>query len=496
MAIQNFFTSRDNKLDGNTYVGQLGRLWYNPDTNSIYASDGSTVGGIPVALATNANILANNITVSTVTSTSGNITVNGNLVINGNISPATDVKIGGIKAGPGANISNDGTLTIDTTGLPLSFGNFTANNNILTIVNVDEDMILETSGNAEIQLVGNIGFYKPNGGGVPEPSAKYFFARDDGQITILVPVEDPFLGAVEIIGSSTGNVISPGAPGAMLHLTGNPSVPTRLYMDGNNSYASIVGRRWNGNVATPTQVLAGQDVLRINATAATDAGSSNVGNVAFAQVRMTALETQTAAAQGSQIVFTVTPVGQPATSRVDVANITVADGVWATKFTTTGNVSAANAIISGNISVAGSILGNAVTTTATIGTGNITTLNVSGNATVGGNIRYNIANNNATVTQATSKATAVTCNGRTGQITTSNSSIAKGEAITFTVNNSYITAATDVPVVVLQSGATANSYSVSVTRVQPGSFAITLVNNGTGPLSDTIVINFAVIKVS
>ena len=120
-SVQNFFTSRDNNTDPATYVGQLDRLWYNPVTNSMFVSDGSTPGGQPVALATGANITANIVTLNTITSSSGNIAVTGNLVITGNISPATDVKIGGVRAGPGANISNDGTLTIDTAGLPLSF---------------------------------------------------------------------------------------------------------------------------------------------------------------------------------------------------------------------------------------------------------------------------------------------------------------------------------------------------------------------------------------
>jgi hypothetical protein len=131
----------------------------------------------------------------------------------------------------------------------------------------------------------------------------------------------------------------------MLHLTGNPNVATRFYIDGNGEYAAIVGRRWNGNVAVPTQVLAGQDVLRINSTAATNLNGGNVGNVAMAQIRTTALENQTATAQGSSITFTVTPIGSAASARVDVANVTVANGITATKFTTMGNV-VANAIVS------------------------------------------------------------------------------------------------------------------------------------------------------
>ena len=130
--IQNLYTSRDNNAQGNTFVGQEGRLWWNPDTNAFYYSDGNTVGGLSVGLAPGANIIANNITVNTVTSTSGTVTVTGNLTITGNISPASNVKIGGIVAGPGVVIGNTGILTIDSANLPVSFGNFFANNNILS----------------------------------------------------------------------------------------------------------------------------------------------------------------------------------------------------------------------------------------------------------------------------------------------------------------------------------------------------------------------------
>lgn len=349
--IQNLFSSRDNNANTQTYVGQTDRIWYNPDNNTFRVSDGSTPGGLPIDLSINANANINSLTVNTVTvntaitSTGGNITVTGNLVISGNISPASNVKIGGVRAGPGANISNTGLLTIDTAGLPLSFGNFTANNNILTIVNSDENMVLATQGNAEIQLVGNIGFYKTNGL-PPDISNRFFYAQDDGQVQFLVPNTDPLLGAVEIIGSSTGLSIAPGITGAMLHVTGQPSIPTRLYYDGNGDYVSWVARRWNGNVANPTQVLAGQDVLRINATAATDAG---VGNVAMVQISASALENQTTTAQGSKLNFIVTPVGQPAANRVEVANVTAANGVSATKFTTTGNIDGGNLNLTGNI---------------------------------------------------------------------------------------------------------------------------------------------------
>jgi hypothetical protein len=458
VAIQNFFTSRDNNLNGNTYVGSFGRLWYNPDTNSIYASDGVTVGGIPVDLATNANILANNITVNTVTSTSGNVAITGNLVISGNISPATETKIGGVRAGPGANISNNGTLTIDTSGLPLSFGDFTANVNILTLVNEDQNMILATKGSAEVQLVGNIGFYKTDGF-PPNVANRYASFTNDGLVRIVVTATDG-TGAVQIIGSDSANVIEPGISGTLLHVTGQLDVPSRLYYDGNGEYVSWVARRWNGNVDVPTPVLAGQDVLRINATAATDAG---VGNVAMAQIQFRALENQTTTAQGSTLNFVVTPVGQPAANRVEVANITVANGVTATQFTTAGNATAGNVVSSGSV------------------TSNSATAGVGYRAGAGG-----------TVTQLTDKTTPVTLDTVTGEITTTADSIAGGSTATFVLNNSSI-ANTDIMIINQISATNLGDY-VFFPRCNTGNATVTIRNISNQTRSDAIVIRFAVIK--
>lgn len=464
-SVQNFFTSRDNNTDPATYVGQLDRLWYNPTTNSIFVSDGSTPGGQPVALATGANITANIVTLNTVTSTSGNITVTGNLVISGNISPASNVKIGGIKAGPGVDIANDGTLTIDTANLPLSFGDFTASNNILTIVNVDEDMILQTQGNAEIQLIGNVGFYKENGM-PPDPANRFLFAQEDGQLTIFVPAEDPIAGGMEIIGSATGNFVSPGTAGSMLHLTGNPDVPCRIYQDSLREYSSFVARRYNGNTASPGQVLAGQDVFRINTTAATDAG---MGNVAMAQIRFTALENQTTTAQGSNISFYVTPIGSSASSRIEVANLSSANGVSATKFTTAGTVTATANITGGNLLSSGQITSNSATAGVGYRTG------------AGG-----------TVTQLTSKSTPVVLNTISGEITSNAASLAGGTAVTFTLTNSAI-ANTDVMIINQVSSGNLGDYGF-FPICNAGSANITIVNRTNSPRVDAITMRFAVIK--
>lgn len=484
MAIQNFFTSRDNNLDGNTNVGQLGRLWYNPDTNSIYASDGVTAGGIPVDLATGANITANVITVNTITSTSGTVTVTGNLTITGNISPASNVKIGGISAGPGVVISNEGVLTIDSANLPVSFGNFTANNNILSIVNVDEDMILATQGDAEIQLVGNIGFYKSNGL-PPNTANRFLFAQDDGQLTIFVPAEDPIAGGFEIIGSATGNFVTPGAAGTMLHLTGNPDISCRVYQDSLREYSSYVARRYNGTTASPGQVLAGQDVFRINATAATDAG---MGNVSLAQMRFTAIENQTTTAQGSNISFFVTAIGSAASARIEAANISVANGVSSTKFTTSGNITAGNLTLStgGIVSSTGLI-----STTANILAGNVLSTGAITSNSASAGMGYRVGAG-GTVTQLTDKTTPVTLNTITGEITMSGVQLGGDTTVSFTLNNSQI-GNTDLIVLNQVSDANIGVYSFNG-KCNSGTAVISVHNMTNTNRSDAIVIRFAVIR--
>ena len=66
--IQKLYTSRDRntpKFDqefgnlGTTFVGEVGRLWYNPDTNCLYVSDGVTPGGIPLNTCGNVLGVAN-----------------------------------------------------------------------------------------------------------------------------------------------------------------------------------------------------------------------------------------------------------------------------------------------------------------------------------------------------------------------------------------------------------------------------------------------------
>jgi hypothetical protein len=101
------------------------------------------------------------------------------------------------------------------------------------------------------------------------------------------------------------------------------------------------------------------------------------------------------------------------------------------------------------------------------------------------------ANGQGSVTQATSKSTAVTLNKPAGQITMNNASLGATTNVTFTLNNSYISA-NDVIVLNVNGGTTA-AYNVYTSVLGTGTASITLRNITAGALSEAVVLNFALI---
>lgn len=97
------------------------------------------------------------------------------------------------------------------------------------------------------------------------------------------------------------------------------------------------------------------------------------------------------------------------------------------------------------------------------------------------------------VTQLTDKSTAVTLNKSAGRITMNAASLATVTNVTFTLNNSYISA-NDILILTLSGGlATAGTYNVFVSSLGAGTATITLRNISAGPLLEAVVINFALI---
>jgi hypothetical protein len=98
-----------------------------------------------------------------------------------------------------------------------------------------------------------------------------------------------------------------------------------------------------------------------------------------------------------------------------------------------------------------------------------------------------------TVTQATSKSTAVTLDKSMGRITMNNASLATATNATFTLNNALISANDTVILTISGGQATAGSYNVFANSLTTGSVSITLRNISGGSLSEAVVINFCVI---
>jgi hypothetical protein len=97
-----------------------------------------------------------------------------------------------------------------------------------------------------------------------------------------------------------------------------------------------------------------------------------------------------------------------------------------------------------------------------------------------------------TVTQATSKSTAVTLNKAAGQITMNNAALAGATNVTFTLNNSLISV-NDIVILNIAADATAGSYNCWVSGLSVGSVSITVRNISGGSLSEAVVLNFALI---
>jgi predicted ThiF/HesA family dinucleotide-utilizing enzyme len=98
-----------------------------------------------------------------------------------------------------------------------------------------------------------------------------------------------------------------------------------------------------------------------------------------------------------------------------------------------------------------------------------------------------------TVTQATSKSTAVTLDKSAGRITMNNASLATATNATFTLNNALISANDTVILTISGGQATPGSYNVFANSLSTGSVSITLRNISGGTLSEAVVINYCII---
>jgi hypothetical protein len=147
--------------------------------------------------------------------------------------------------------------------------------------------------------------------------------------------------------------------------------------------------------------------------------------------------------------------------------------------------------ISGNLSNCTST--SMVLTTPVLGAATGTSLTLTGNNVISSTGKHGYTTGSGgTVTQATNKATGVTLNKSTGQITLNAAALAADTTVSFTLTNTVIEAG-DILILNHISTGTAGSYLLNA-QSAAGSASINVRNITAGSLSEAIVIAFAVIK--
>jgi hypothetical protein len=136
--------------------------------------------------------------------------------------------------------------------------------------------------------------------------------------------------------------------------------------------------------------------------------------------------------------------------------------------------------------------GAAVFQDGNIGAATGTSLAVTGNLTSSGGAVGYATGAGGTVTQLTSKSTAITLNKRSGLITMANTAIAAGGAAVFTFNNSTIVSG-DMVVIKHWSTGTIGAYTFNASTIA-GSASVTVRNVSTASLSEAIVLHFVIIR--
>ena len=219
-------------------------------------------------------------------------------------------------------------------------------------------------------------------------------------VTIIGSTPTNGRSAVEIIGNPGGSTLGPNTTGVMLHVTGQPNNPARVYVDGqgNGQYGAYIGRQYNGSTGSATATLQNNVVARFGATPYTSTGWPTISTT---RIDMVADENQTSTNRGSRMDFFITPVGSTESSiskqmTIDTNGVHIPGNLYVTGTTTTINTTIEQ--VTGTEVVAGVLTANSTTPSTSTSTGALVVrggAGIGGSLWVGGNI--NLVGNVQTV---------------------------------------------------------------------------------------------------
>jgi hypothetical protein len=438
----------------------------NVTANNFIGNSLATTNGISAA----GNITGNNIFSLNVVSATGNIT-GQNLLTTGIISATANVVGGNIR----------------TTGLISATGNIVTAANLVTATTVINSGI-STSGNitgANIITSGTVSAT----GNINASNVVANLAVISSTLSILGNIQGGNLltsGVISTTGNAVfGNISTAGraiftgnVDAGNLRTTGvvtaTGNVSTAGFFVGDGGFIS------NITTAPSTKIVNGTswaNIAALNGNLVMAIAGNVVANVAATGMLVTGIVSASGNVTGGNLVGQNLTAGRVA---IVGSGKEVSDDAEFTYNSSTNILS-----VVGNV-VANNFIGNIISAN------NISNV---GNLYVQGNIQYNLATDDGgNVTQLTNKATAVTCNGRTGRITTSGTALTGGSVVTFTVNNTYVQQY-DLVILNMKDPIRANTYVATVAGVGTNSFNVQIQNVDNNSHSDAIILSFAVIQV-
>ena len=453
MAIYDFFLSRNKGPTVANYVGHTGRLFYDPAERVLRISNGSTMGGevfngyVAVSATEPTQNFEGQVWLDPDTFA---LSIYHNNEFIPTVNVATETILGGVKLGPGVVTNPEGQIIIDSSGLDFSFGDIVSITGqyedstsyaVLKTINPDEDFYLVSNGTGSINVIGEFRVYKTDGdveGAVA--LAPIFRVKSDGQIQMLVPGADSQEGALTIVGGLDGVFQAPVNTGVMLHITGiagSPGVPSRIYNDAQNAFGAFVTRRYNGTAASPTAVLADEEILRLSGTAH---NGTLIPGTANQRIVYVTRGNQTTSNQGGAIELWATPLNS-----ITLAKIATVDSV--------GITLESGKVLTGNVT--GNVSGNAGTVTNgvyTTDTGTVTNTMLAGS----------IANNKLSNSSITVNGTAIAL-GASGTVTAAAGTLT-GTTLNSTVVTSSLTSVGTLGSLAVTNSITATNYTGLVTH--------------------------------
>ena len=239
--IQKLFTSRDNQTanvdaeTGNlstTFVGQQDRIWWNPDTNAFYYSDGNTAGGILITGGASGNGTVGGANTYVQYNNNGNFAGDPNFVFNSSTSTLTITNIVANTITGGAGGSNTQVLFNDS-GNIAGNAQFTFN---------------KTSGNTTLTGTAFLGNVYPSANNVSNIGSPTNRFNDlwlgSGNINLI----DDTLNTNQVINAVDGNLVISGANGIKfgqfaiygnIISTINPAANINIGLVGDTGYVDI-----------------------------------------------------------------------------------------------------------------------------------------------------------------------------------------------------------------------------------------------------------------